>query len=280
MMATAALLRAQIEASLAARIPSALTPVPRTVRPVWPTGITTVDELLRGGLPLGAITEVVGAESSGRTSFALTFLARCTQASRVCAWVDVSDVLHPESAAAAGVDLERLLWIRCGVVTNRKSPQPALRGGKLLSVSKPWSRIDQALRVTDLLLQAGGFGAILLDMGSVAPEFASRVPLATWFRYRAAAERTQSIILLLTQHPCAKSSAELLLRMQQGKPAAQTSTVLAAMNHKLEVVRQRFAPAPSKTVVLRKPVASERATSWHSHASWTGWNREADESAC
>jgi hypothetical protein len=275
-MATAALLRAQIEASLAGRIPSALTPVPRTVRPVEPTGVSSVDALLRGGLPLGAITEVVGAESSGRTSFALSFLARCTQASRVCAWIDVSDALHPESAAAAGVDLERLIWIRCGAVTNNK---PSLRNGKQSPPSKPWSRIDQALRVTDLLLQAGGFGAIVLDMGSVAPEFACRVPLATWFRYRAAAERTQAIILLLTQHSCAKSSAELLLRMQQRQPAAQTSTVLKTMDHKLEVVRQRFAPAPGKTVVLRKPVASERGTSWQSHAIWTGRKLEADEGA-
>jgi hypothetical protein len=49
--------------------------------------------------------------------------------------------------------------------------------------------MDQALRAMDLLLQAGGFGAIVLDMESVAPEHVSRIPLATWFRYRAAAER-------------------------------------------------------------------------------------------
>jgi hypothetical protein len=275
-MAAAAVLRAQIEASLAGRIPYALTPVPRIVRPVLQTGVPAVDTLLKGGLPLGAITEVVGAESSGRTSFALSFVARCTQASRVCAWIDVSDALHPESAAAAGVDLERLLWIRCGVVTNSR---PSLRNGKLLAPIKPWSRIDQALRVTDLLLQAGGFGAIILDMGSVAPEFTSRVPLATWFRYRAAAERSQAIILLLTQHPCAKSSAELLLRMQHQQSLPQTSTVLEAMNHKLEVVRQRFAPATSKTIVMRKPVGSERSVNWQSHAGWTVWKQETDENA-
>ena len=60
--------------------------------------------------------------------------------------------------------------------------------------------MEQALRVTDLLLQAGGFGAIVLDMGSLAPEHVTRIPLATWFRYRAAAERTQASVLLLTQY--------------------------------------------------------------------------------
>src|SRR3984957_1854704 len=113
-MSSAATLRHQIEAKLANRIPSALTPAPRTIRPVAATGIQTVDELLEGGLPLGAITEIVGPECSGRTSFALSFLAQMTQAEKVCAWIDVSDTLDPESAAAGGVDLSRFLWVRCG----------------------------------------------------------------------------------------------------------------------------------------------------------------------
>ena len=66
-MLPAATLRRQIEASLANRIPSALTPRLRTIRPVAPTGIQVVDELLKGGLPLGAITEIVGPVCSGRT---------------------------------------------------------------------------------------------------------------------------------------------------------------------------------------------------------------------
>jgi hypothetical protein len=76
--------------------------------------IQCVDELLDGGLPLGAITEIAGPECSGRTSLSLSVLAGLTQASKVCAWIDVSDGLDPESAAAAGVELSRLLWVRCG----------------------------------------------------------------------------------------------------------------------------------------------------------------------
>src|ERR1700759_3271959 len=114
-MPTAAALRAPIEAALAHRIPSALTPVPRSIRPVAATGIREIDVLLEGGLPLGAITEVVGAECSGRTSLALSYLAGMTREGKVCAWVDVSDAFEPESAAAAGMVLRRLLWVRCGV---------------------------------------------------------------------------------------------------------------------------------------------------------------------
>ena len=113
-MPTASHLRAQIEATLAKRIPSALTPMARVPYPVAPTGIPEIDLLLHGGFPVGALSEVVGPECSGRTSLALTFVAGMTQAGKVCAWVDVSDALHPESAAAMGVDLSRLLWVRCG----------------------------------------------------------------------------------------------------------------------------------------------------------------------
>ena len=80
-----------------------------------PTGIAAVDDLLQGGLPVGALTEMTGPECSGRTSLALSFIAQVTRAEKICAWVDVSNALSPESAAACGVDLARLLWIRCGV---------------------------------------------------------------------------------------------------------------------------------------------------------------------
>ena len=122
-MPTASTLRREIESALAARIPSALTSQLRTVRPVWPTGVAAVDELLGGGLPVGAITEIVGPECSGRTSLALSFVAACTQVHRICAWVDVSDALSPEAAAGAGVQMDRLLWIRCGVERGTE-PEP------------------------------------------------------------------------------------------------------------------------------------------------------------
>ena len=122
-MPAASAIRLQIESVLAARIPSALTPPPRIVRPVLPTGLNALDEILRGGLPVGALTELVGPECSGRTSVALKFVAGLTQAGRVCAWIDVSNALDPASAAAAGVDLERLLWVRCGAA-KPAAPRP------------------------------------------------------------------------------------------------------------------------------------------------------------
>lgn len=343
-MSSAAILRRQIEANLANRIPSALTLLPRSIHPVGATGIDAVDELLEGGLPLGAITEVVGPECSGRTSFALSFLAQMTRTEKVCAWIDVSDNFDPESAAAMGVDLSRILWVRCGAQTEHQSRTSAqrtfslpekymvapptkkgLHGGgfgshprnevkglssavsgllkpeafaprcaepqrkerpvketfepslsqvdvkrKVVSPSKPLSRIEQALCVADLVLQGGGFSVLVFDMSSVAPEHASRVPLATWFRYRAAAEQTQACILLLTQHPCAKSSAELLLRLQPAPIRRDESTIFTGMEHSLEVTRRRFSQAPTNVIPLRKPPLRATTASWKSQTLWAG----------
>src|SRR5580692_1374739 len=121
-MASAAAIRLQIETALAHRIPSALTPRPRVVHPIAPTGVAAFDELLEGGLPLGAISEMTGPESSGRSAVALSFVSGLTRAGSVCAWVDVSDAFDPESAAAARVDLSRLLWVRCAVSAERVQP--------------------------------------------------------------------------------------------------------------------------------------------------------------
>jgi recombination protein RecA len=355
-MSSASAIRLQIEAALAHRIPSALTPVAKAIRPVLPTGVTAVDELLAGGLPVGAISEFVGPESSGRTSLALAFLARNTQAGRVGAWIDVEDAFDPESAAAAGVDLTRLLWVRCGLPARRaQSPgenhfrvpenllvppavikglhgggfgphprteikglagavsellrhesradsQPEMRleseiaremereieGEMVRPVAplpvrnenrrrpgKPWARIEQALRVADLLLQAGGFAAVVLDMAGIAPEYATRVPMATWFRYRAAAERTQASLLLLTQHSCAKSSAELLLRFAPGQPRRDETTVFTGMEHGVEVERRRFTQTAANVVPLRKPPQRElkpreSGAHWRSQSPWAG----------
>src|ERR1700677_443234 len=227
-MPTASHLRAQIEATLAERIPSALTPMARVAYPVAPTGIPEIDALLYGGFPVGALSEIVGPECSGRTSLALTFVAGMTQEGKVCAWVDVSDTLHPESAVALGVDLSRLLWIRCGV--------PPGTGPK----RKLWSRLEQGLRVSDLLLQAGGFSCIVLDMGSLNAEYASRVPLATWFRFRAAAERLQSHVLLLIQYSSSKHSCGVVLRLDPGSVLSDGSTIFSGLELRADLTRQRF----------------------------------------
>ena len=142
---------------------------------------------------------------------------------------------------------------------------------KKLITEKPWARLDQALRATDLLLQNGGFGVIVLDMGGIAPEHALRVPLATWFRYRAVAEQKQTSLLLLMQHACAKSSAGLSLRLQSGSPLREETTVFSGVEYCVEVARERFTSSSTNVIAMQKPPQNQKSARWQSRTSWTSY---------
>jgi recombination protein RecA len=251
-MPSAHALRIQIEHALERRFPAALSPAPRTVRETAATGIPEVDDLLDGGLPVGAISEVTGPACSGRTSLSLAFLARRTQEGHVCAWVDAEDAFDAESAAANGVCLKQLLWVRC-----RDADGPR-------RVNKPWNRLDQAVRAADLLLQAGGFSAIVLDLGGTAPEHAKRIPLATWFRFRQAANRTRCSLLVLGQAACAQSSADVVLDCAPLRANAIGQAVLTGFTY--EVRRERAATGNFALSIAgrRKPPAS----TWSATGAW------------
>jgi len=267
-MPSANALRLQIEHDLERRFPAALTPAPRTIREVATTGIAALDQLLDGGLPVGAISEITGPVSSGRTSLALSFLAQRTREGRVCAWIDAGDSLDAESAAASGLELKQLLWVRCRDSSAPGSSVPRPSSATQSSPArKPrpqppvWMRLDQAVRSADLLLQAGGFAAIVLDLGSTAPEHASRIPLATWFRFRQAADRTRCSLLVLGQAAFAQSSAAAVLECAPLHAAEKSATVLSGFTYEVRRGRQRFTPAVSGQ---RKPPASV----WSSTGAW------------
>jgi hypothetical protein len=254
-MPSASALRIQIENALERRFPAALTPVPRAIRETALTGIPEVDLLLDGGLPVGAISEITGPVSSGRTSLVLAFLAGQTREERVCAWVDASDAFDSESAAASGVALQQLLWVRC------KSPGHA---------AKPWTRpdfshLDQALRATDLLLQAGGFSALVLDLGSTAPEHGARIPLATWFRFRQAADRTRCSLLVLAQEPLAQSSAAVVLECAPLSVQAGNQTVLGSCQYQ---VRTGRVAARSTTLLIAAGQRKPPSVAWTATGAW------------
>jgi hypothetical protein len=261
-MPTAAALRLEIEHALERRFPAALTPAPRAMHEVAATGIAAVDELLHGGLPVGAISELTGAASSGRTSLALQFVAQRTAEGRACAWVDVNDAFDPESAAANGVRLKQLLWMRCGASHTfrdeaaKRMGQPADRRearteGVRKSWTRPtWARLDQGLRATDLLLQAGGFAAIVLDLGDTAPEQASRIPLATWCS-----------LVVVGARGYAQSAAAVVLECAARCTEPACGTVLRGFEFAVRRERERQAPIE---ITTRKPPAA----TWQANVAW------------
>jgi recombination protein RecA len=203
-----ALARADLESLLRARrldrtLTTALPPIdPRDDSSLAPSGISALDARLGGGFPRGQVSELVGARSSGRTSLLLQMLAAATARGELVAVVDALDMLDVESAAAAGVDLARLLWIRGHVVTSpgmcRDTNQRAL---------------EQAIRAFTLVLQAGNFGLVVFDAAEAPADAVRRLPFTTWLRLQRIVEGSQTACVLVGSEPMARSSAGLTLRL-------------------------------------------------------------------
>jgi hypothetical protein len=156
---------------------------------VFPTGIHEIDELLYG-LPRGAITELHGPASSGKTSLMLAALANATALEEICAIVDCDDTLDLTAAAQAGVDFKRTLWVRCG------------------------HSLERAFKAVDLILHAGGFGFIALNLCDVPAKVVRRVISSWWFRFRRAIEDTPTALIVLTPVAAVRSCATLVLELE------------------------------------------------------------------
>ena len=183
---------------------TALPPLdPRDEAACAPSGVPSLDAPLGGGFPRGQLSEVVGPRSSGRTSVMLQTAAAATGRGELVALVDALDMFDVESAAAVGVDLDRLLWIRGHVVSNpglcRDTNQRAL---------------EQAIRAFTLVLQAGNFGLVIFDAAEAPTEAIRRLPFTTWLRLQRMVEGSQTMCLLVGGEPMARSSAGLTLRLR------------------------------------------------------------------
>lgn len=178
-----------IESALANRFGSAFQRREKQPTEIVPTGIGEIDGRL-AGLPRGAITEIHGTASSGRTSLLLSALAVATAQEETCALVDTSDTFDLSSAANARVDCDRLLWIRCS------------------------GRVERAFKATDLLLQSGGFGLVALNLADVEAKYTRRIITSWWFRFRRAIESTPTALIVVTPVPCIRSCATLVLEIK------------------------------------------------------------------
>jgi hypothetical protein len=238
------------------------------------SGIAAMDALA-GGLPRGCLTEICGPASSGRTTVLLAALAAATRRGECCVIVDAGDALDPQSAAAAGVELERLLWVRCGENpprrhgdTENKIPKHKIdKNGSY----QPEYRLEQLLRAADLLLESGGFGLIVLDLGDLPPQTARHIPLTTWFRFRRAVEHTPTVLLAVERQAIAGSCSSLLIQLgliQLGtqahgmKPPADSK--FPAPSHAQLLTELEITAELLQSRLERKPVRSAEKTRFQS----------------
>jgi recombination protein RecA len=167
-----------------------------------PSGVAAVDRVLGGGWRRGEVSEITGARSSGRTSVLISTLAAATADGGVVALVDAADRFDPVSAAAAGLDLDRVLWIR-GPGLTVESARPDLVA----------QAVHRAIRALDLIVRAGGFAVAALDVADVPARHLGTLPWTTWLRLAHANEGRDTVCLLVGEAAMGKSARGASVRL-------------------------------------------------------------------
>jgi len=152
------------------------------------TGLSALDRA--SGIPCAALTEIWGSTSSGRTSLLLSLLRATTHRGEFCVLIETQDTFDPQTAAASGMELSRLLWIRCD-----KNP-------------------EHAVKAADLLVHAGGFCLVVLDLAGTPTRLTNRIPITSWFRLRHGAEQSGSALVVTAEQPLTGSCAQMQLTVK------------------------------------------------------------------
>lgn len=187
-------------------------------RHLAPSSETRLNERLGGGWPRGELSEIVGPRSSGRTSVLLTSMAAATSRGEAVAFIDTCDVLDVASAAAAGVDLGRTLWVRQAVDSGQSLPTAHC--------------LDRAIKAFNIVLQAGGFGLVALDLSDMPPEALRALPYTTWMRLQRVLLGTSTASLVLAGEPVARSARGVTLDLG-GSSHVRRSEVAGCWRHGL-----------------------------------------------
>jgi recombination protein RecA len=187
MTSPAALLREHVQSVLGSRCETAFLTAAKAAGDTISSAV--------GEIPRGAITEIAGLVSSGRTSLLYSLLATASSEQEFCTLLDAEDTFDPESAAAAGVRLSQILWVRCG------------------------GNVEHALKAADLLAQAGGFGLVAIDLGNTPKKIVHHIPLAAWFRLRQAVENTRTALVVVAQQIHIHSCSALKIELSPSRPS-------------------------------------------------------------
>lgn len=197
-----------------------------------PTGCASLDTMLAGGLRRGHLSEIAGAVSAGATRLAIGMLAAATARGEAVALVDTSDTFDPASAAAHGVALPQLLWVRPGAAA-------------------------KALKAFSLILQAGGFGLVVFDLAGVGAAELRQFPAATWLRVARTIEGSDTAALLLGRSRLARSAGGVTIALESVSPAwrgsAPRDRLFAGLEIAPRVVGGRQADAGVPAVASAEP---------------------------
>jgi hypothetical protein len=190
------------------------------------TGLDALDMQLLGGLPRGDVSEITGPRSTGRTSVLLTAMAAATRRGELIALVDTLDRFDPASAETVGIDLIRMLWIRGQDVPLSRQclapdwePSRARPGrGRASLVARA---LDRAIKAITLVVRAGGFGLVALDIADVPVDVVRALPFTTWMRLERALDGSDTAVVILASEPTARSAGGVSIRLDRRRSSAR-----------------------------------------------------------
>jgi hypothetical protein len=215
------------------------------------TGVAPLDAVLDGGLPRGELSEIAGARSSGRTTLLLQVIAAATRRGEIAAFIDTFDRLDVASAVGAGVDLDRLLWVR-GHDRSMSRPQASGVRAQGCLRPQPWPSpeadgprpgayvehlIERAIKALGLVLQSGGFSIAAIDLADAPPAALHRLPFTTWMRVQRTIEGSETACLIAGPHPIGRSAGGLTLTLDG--VSRWTANRLAGLEAAVRVVSPR-----------------------------------------
>lgn len=154
-------------------------------------GVPSLDAALGGGIRRGHLSEIVGPRSAGRTTVMCRALAAAAARGELVALIDPFDRFDPASASAVGLELTRLLWVR-----------DVGAGG---TVTLHQHVAGRAVKAMNLVLQAGGFGLVVLDVADATAPVLRQFPFTTWLRLARAIEGSQTAALVIAADHLARS---------------------------------------------------------------------------
>jgi RecA DNA recombination protein len=198
------------------------------------TGLSEFDALF-GGFPRGAITEIIGDPSSGKTSLLLSSLAAAACQNENCALVDTTNCFDLLSAVEAKIELSKLLWVRCS------------------------GNVEHAFKTVDFILHGGGFSLVALDLGDVPISYTNRVVSSWWYRFRHTLENTRTALIVIGQTPCARSAAAQVLELKQD---TSVWSVASAHSEKPPPTHAHLLLGSQLCVERRKPLSVSQQRVW------------------
>jgi hypothetical protein len=226
-----------------------------------------------------ALTQVCIPEetSSGRMGILFPLLAQVTGRQELSALIDANDCFDAGAAESAGVKLSQLLWVRCG---KKRKAAPAEHGKKPEfrgAAGRRMKPIEQAFKAADIVIQNGGLGLIVIDLGATEESLVRKIPLTTWFRFARVIEKQPTALVVFATYPAAQSCAALTLHIKNSEMhwRTETNSEMQTKNDSSHVPHAQFISGLTYEVKLgrvrghgRKPVQSSGASFWSANPVW------------